>query len=364
MPCECASEEKRPQLSARSHDMINFINTAKTTWTAGVNFQDVKYEHLKSLCFFSVMVVKGTGLVKHATNMKLPASFDPRTEWPYCKTISQIRDQGSCGSCWAFGAVEAISDRICIHSKGNVSVEISAEDLLSCCEECGFGCSGGYPSEAWDYWTKSGLVTGGLYGSNVGCRPSCRQFAVPSIFASCDDREWTGWSAFVHEVDGTRPPCSGEQDTPHYRQLSLIKSGAKLYRTVDLRPLPNSRFVSLPPPAGYKAYNLPSDQQQIMTELHSGGPVEAAFTVYEDFLLYKSGVYQHVTGSELGGHAVKVLGWGEENGTPYWLVANSWNLKLGLQSVHISVSAGYFKIVRGRDECGIESEMVAGVPQL
>lgn len=42
-----------------------------------------------------------------------------------------------------------------------------------------------------------------------------------------------------------------------------------------------------------------------------------------------SGVYQHVTGSELGGHAVKVLGWGEENGTPYWLVANSWNSDWG-----------------------------------
>lgn len=73
----------------------------------------------------------------------------------------------------------------------------------------------------------------------------------------------------------------------------MIKSGAKLYRKVDLRPLLNSRFVSLPPPAGYKAYNLPSDQQQIMTELHSGGPVEAAFTVYEDFLLYKSGQNTH-----------------------------------------------------------------------
>jgi cathepsin B len=42
-------------------------------------------------------------------------------------------------------------------------------------------------------------------------------------------------------------------------------------------------------------------------------------------LSYKSGVYQHVSGEELGGHAIKVLGWGVENGTPYWLVANSWN---------------------------------------
>jgi len=41
------------------------------------------------------------------------------------------------------------------------------------------------------------------------------------------------------------------------------------------------------------------------------------------------GVYQHVAGSELGGHAVKMLGWGVENGTPYWLVVNSWNTDWG-----------------------------------
>lgn len=37
------------------------------------------------------------------------------------------------------------------------------------------------------------------------------------------------------------------------------------------------------------------------------------------------GVYKHVAGSALGGHAVKMMGWGVDNGTPYWLVANSWN---------------------------------------
>jgi len=46
----------------------------------------------------------------------------------------------------------------------------------------------------------------------------------------------------------------------------------------------------------------------------TNGPVEAAFNVYEDFLTYKTGVYKHTTGSLLGGHAVKCLGWGVENG--------------------------------------------------
>ena len=39
----------------------------------------------------------------------------------------------------AFGAVEAMSDRLCIASGGKVNAHISAEDLLSCCSTCGMG---------------------------------------------------------------------------------------------------------------------------------------------------------------------------------------------------------------------------------
>ena len=68
-----------------------------------------------------------------------------------------------------------------------------------------------------------------------------------------------------------------------------------------------------------------------------------------------SGVYKHVAGSILGGHAVRMLGWGVEDGTPYWLIANSWNSDWG--------DNGYFKILRGSDHCGIESTLNAGIPK-
>jgi len=68
------------------------------------------------------------------------------------------------------------------------------------------------------------------------------------------------------------------------------------------------------------------------------------------------GVYQHVTGKVLGGHAVRMLGWGVEDGTPYWLIANSWNTDWG--------DKGFFKIKRGSDECGIEGTISAGLPRI
>ena len=52
----------------------------------------------------------------------IPDSFDSRTNWPDCPSIGNIRDQGECGSCWAFGAAEAMSDRICIHSNSQIKV--------------------------------------------------------------------------------------------------------------------------------------------------------------------------------------------------------------------------------------------------
>ena len=66
----------------------------------------------------------------------------------------------------------------------------------------------------------------------------------------------------------------------------------------------------------------------------TNGPVEAAFTVYEDFLAYKTGVYTHTSGQALGGHAIRILGWGVENGTPFWEVANSWNEDWGNQGTY------------------------------
>ena len=88
-----------------------------------------------------------------------------------------------------------------------------------------------------------------------------------------------------------------------------------------------------------------------MTDIMTNGPVSASFTVYSDFLTYKTGVYTQQSGSVLGGHAVKIYGWGVEAGTPYWLVANSNNYWGDF---------GSFKIVRGKDECGIEDDIVTG----
>jgi len=65
---------------------------------------------------------------------------------------------------------------------------------------------------------------------------------------------------------------------------------------------------------------------------------------------YSSGIYVHTTGGQLGGHAVKIVGWGNKAGTPYWIVANSWNTDWGLD--------GYFWF--GFNQCQFEDQGIAG----
>jgi hypothetical protein len=72
-----------------------------------------------------------------------------------------------------------MTDRICIASNGTKNVHISAEDMNSCCDSCGFGCDGGYPGAAWQYWQDTGIVD----GANYKIQPSgCYPYSI----ANCD----------------------------------------------------------------------------------------------------------------------------------------------------------------------------------
>ncbi len=58
----------------------------------------------------------------------------------------------------------------------------------------------------------------------------------------------------------------------------------------------------------------------------TNGPVVAEMEVFQDFKKYKgTSVYVHTSGANVGtGHAIKIIGWGEKNGVPYWIIINSW----------------------------------------
>ena len=241
----------------------------------------------------------------------IPESFDSAEKWPDCKTIPQIRDQSACGSCWAIAAAEAMSDRYCIAGIDK-DLEISTANLMECCWFCGQGCNGGNPGSAWNYWVQTGLFD---------------EVCQPYPFPKC-----------AHHIAPVHyPACPKTYPTPSCKASACTNSTGK--------PTKHK---------GAKSYSL-EGEEDFQRELMAHGPFEVAFDVYEDWVSYKSGVYTQTSDKYLGGHAVKLVGWGVLDGTKYWKIANSWNEEWGAE--------GYFLIKRGEDECGVESEGTAGTPK-
>lgn len=306
-----------PQLKLNSEilqeSVIKLINSnPKAGWEAAMNprfsnYTVGQFKHLLGVKPTPQHDLKDIPVITHPKSLKLPKQFDARTAWSQCSTIGRILDQGHCGSCWAFGAVESLSDRFCINFGMNMS--LSVNDLLACCGFlCGAGCNGGYPIYAWRYFMHHGVVT-----------------------EQCDP---------YFDTNGcSHPGCEPAYPTPKCHRKCVDEN--QLWRD-------SKRF-------SVSAYRISSDPYDIMAEVYKNGPVEVSFTVYEDFAHYKTGVYKHITGDVMGGHAVKLIGWGTTgDGEDYWLLANQWNRSWG--------DDGYFMIRRGTNECGIEDDVVAGLP--
>lgn len=89
--------------------------------------------------------------------------------------ITQIRDQGRCGSCWAFSAVGVVESRININlNNENYDLDLSEQDLVSC-SDAG-NCEGGNDDLALESMKNNGIVREscfGYSGSNEGCENKC-----------------------------------------------------------------------------------------------------------------------------------------------------------------------------------------------
>ena len=192
----------------------------------------------------------------------LPKSFD----WREHDAVSGVRDQKTCGSCWAFAMTQALESYIMITQKTSKDVSLSEQVLISC---GGKGsCDGGILNA--DFLQATGL-------------PPASDYPYTATDGSCVMAQ-DGWKDRATKIGSWH---AVEQD------LGAIKTALVTY-----------------------------------------GPLATAFSVYEDFMYYKSGVYSYIKGKPLGGHAVLLVGYNDDE--QYFIVKNSWGPGWG--------EGGYFRI--------------------
>ncbi|XP_006895008.1 PREDICTED: tubulointerstitial nephritis antigen-like isoform X2 [Elephantulus edwardii] len=253
----------------------------------------------------------------------LPTAFEASKKWP--NLIHEPLDQGNCAGSWAFSTAAVASDRVSIHSLGHMTPILSPQNLLSCDTHNQQGCQGGRLDGAWWFLRRRGVVSDHCYPFSGHDRNN----ADPA------------------------PRCM-----MHSRAMGRGKRQATS-RCPNGHAHRNDIYQVTP------VYRLGSSEEEIMKELIENGPVQALMEVHEDFFLYQGGIYSHTPVSSArperyrrhGTHSVKITGWGEETlpdgrTLKYWTAANSWGPAWG--------ERGHFRIVRGSNECDIES-FVLGV---
>ncbi|XP_009800592.1 cysteine proteinase 3-like [Nicotiana sylvestris] len=203
-------------------------------------------------------------------------------DWREARIVSPVKKQGKCGSCWTFSTTGALEAAYAQAFGKNIS--LSEQQLLDCAGAFNnFGCHGGLPSQAFEYIKYSGGLDTEEEYPYAGKAGVCK-FSSENVAVKV-----------VDSVNITK----GAEDELKYA-VAFIR------------------------------------------------PVSVAYQVVKGFKQYKGGIYSSTvcgnTPQDVN-HAVLAVGYGVENGTPYWLIKNSWGAEWG--------DNGYFKMEMGKNMCGI-----------
>ncbi|KAF7268187.1 hypothetical protein GWI33_018649 [Rhynchophorus ferrugineus] len=151
--------------------------TGEETYKMSVNkFADMTSEEFGAMLKASYKrrsAINDTRSVYQApADVAIPTSFD----WRSKGVLNAVKDQGNCGSCWAFASVAVVESAYAIKT-GNL-LSLSEQQLVDCARGGSYiseGCDGGIYEDALDYVTKNGIDSESAYpykGRDQTCRPS------------------------------------------------------------------------------------------------------------------------------------------------------------------------------------------------
>jgi C1A family cysteine protease len=239
----------------------------------------------------------------------VPDAFDARElGW-----VTRVRDQGSCGGCWAFSSAAALEVLIARKLGATTPVPHLAPQALIDCVPYTVqsslqpvigvkGCNGGWPATAM----------AAIAAADRGGMPLETAYRYAAVDGMC-------------QAFDPYPYASNASSSP-------LRAGA-----------------AAAPMWNVTAAYLPNDAATIAAAVVERGAVLATVQILSDFTFYSDGIYDQpqCTGAVLS-HAVLIVGFGKDSttGKEYWIVKNSFGQAWG--------EDGYIRMVRGKNMCGIE----------
>jgi len=194
-----------------------------------------------------------------SSNAVLPSAFD----WRTYNGCTPIRNQGGCGSCWAFSTVGALECAIKI--RDGKSVDLSEQWLLSC-NQAGWDCDGGWYAHSYH-----GLLADGCNGTGA-------------VLES--DFPYAAWEV----------PCACPY--PHHYSID------------------NWAYIG--------GNNSVTGVEAMKRAILEYGPISVAVYVNSAFQAYRSGIFNYSTNGIIN-HAVVLVGWDDSQGSNgVWIMRNSW----------------------------------------
>jgi len=196
-----------------------------------------------------------------------PATFD----WREHGAVTPVKDQGQCGSCWAFSATEAIESAWILAGKStDKNINLSPQQIVDCDSIDGVeGCNGGFTESAYKYIAQ------------VGGQEQIKDY----------------------------PYTSG----------TTKKAGKCAFNKAEV-----DAFIH-----NYKA--IAKDETALSGTLSSTGPLSVCVDAahWQDYQHGVMSKYDCCVVCSLD-HCVQLVGYNSTASTPYWIVRNSWNTDWGI----------------------------------
>mmetsp|Transcript_31987 Transcript_31987/g.61824 ORF Transcript_31987/g.61824 Transcript_31987/m.61824 type:complete len:449 (+) Transcript_31987:60-1406(+) len=287
-------------------------------WTAGINVHsdrnDTELMHLLGGDVprknYGVSGSAHISLRQDSTGSKALAT--EITMWNNLDAVKNIRNQGSCGSCWALSAVTLLQAHAEIAGRPR---SFAAQELVDCVDNphhCGGtgGCKGATVEMALDYVMQNGLAT---------------EKDVP----------YQAWHGFCTKQYRKQETDMDELFTPKLHAASHTDPSLS-FGMVAWERLPENMYESL--------LHAVSDR----------GPVSVSVEGSRWFG-YLTGIFDGCSSDPTINHSVLLVGYGEDAGTKFWLVQNAWGDDWGEE--------GKMRLLRNEDEgkrCGTDWKPKAG----